>query len=194
MRSTFGDVCVLQHVDSGVTFPFNYKRCYTTESAMQAQLTNDQLHSRFGHVSERRLRKLAEMCNDEKLAKLLRRYQHDSATCNGCRAGKARKKAFPRRTSNPYTYFGEKLSSDLCGPFPKSVEGYRYLLNVVDACTGELWIYLLRKSRTTRRLDVERPAARNLLTHRTNLIPSRKYRRGTAVGAYVTARDGTTQT
>jgi hypothetical protein len=106
----------------------------------------------------------------------------------------ATKKAFPRRTSNPYTYFGEKLSSDLCGPFPKSVEGYRYLLNVVDACTGELWIYLLRKSRTTRRLDVERPAARNLLTHRTNLIPSRKYRRGTGVGAYVTALDDTTQT
>ena len=72
MRSTFGDVCALQHIDSGVTFPFNYKRGYTTESVMQAQLTNDQLHSRFGHVSERRLRQLAEMCNDEKLAKLLR--------------------------------------------------------------------------------------------------------------------------
>ena len=43
-----------------------------------------------------------------------------------------------------YAYFGEKLSSDLCGPFPKSIEGYRYLLNVVDAYTSELWIHPLR--------------------------------------------------
>ena len=144
MRSTFGDKCILYQVDTGVTFPFNYTRGYTTCSAMSAHLTNDQIHSRFGHVSERRLRKLAEICGDEKLAELLRNYKHDSATCKGCRAGKARKQAFPKRVNRNYSYFGEKLSSDLCGPFPKSIDGYRYLLNVVDAYTGELWIHPLR--------------------------------------------------
>jgi len=76
MRSTFGDKCILYQVDTGVTFPFNYTRGYTTCSAMSAHLTNDQIHSRFGHVSERRLRKLAEICGDEKLAELLRNYKH----------------------------------------------------------------------------------------------------------------------
>ena len=43
-----------------------------------------------------------------------------------------------------YTYFGAKLSSDLCGPFPKSIDGHIYILNVVDACTNILRVYFLR--------------------------------------------------
>ena len=41
------------------------------------------------------------------------------------------------------TYFGAKLSSDLCGPFPKSIDGHIYILNVVDACTNILCVYFL---------------------------------------------------
>ena len=48
---------------------------------------------------------------------------------------------------NPY--FGAKLSSDLCGPFPKSLEGYVYMLNVVDACTNTLRVYFLRSKSST---------------------------------------------
>ena len=52
--------------------------------------------------------------------------------------------------NNPskYKYFGARLSSDLYGPFPKSIDGYVYILNIVDASTNYLQVYfLLSKSR-----------------------------------------------
>ena len=55
----------------------------------------------------------------------------------------SKRKPFHKREGNPFTYFGERLSSDMCGPFTKSVEGYTYMLNIVDACTNDLSVHFL---------------------------------------------------
>jgi len=75
--------------------------------------------------------------------------EHDPTSCDACNAGGSRRKPFAKRTNHTYTYFGERLSSDLCGPFPKSVDGgYTYMLNIVDAHTHELGVYYLRSKRS----------------------------------------------
>ena len=43
--------------------------------------------------------------------------------------------------------FGQRLSSDLCGPFTESVGGHKYALCIVDAATNFLYVeYLNTKS------------------------------------------------
>ena len=57
----------------------------------------------------------------------------------------SRRLPFPSHTDpGKYTYFGARLSSDLCGSFPKSLDGYTYMLNIVDSCTNLLQVYFLR--------------------------------------------------
>jgi len=125
-------------------FPFSCPHGqYVAESAFSASVDPSILHSRFGHCSSRRLRKLAERSvNFPKHSAT--DMEHDPTNCDACQAGGQRKKPFPKNVRNPYSYFGEKLSSDLCGPFPKSVGGYKYLLNIVDACTNYLEVFHLR--------------------------------------------------
>jgi hypothetical protein len=40
-------------------------------------------------------------------------FEHDPASCDACMAGDGKKKPFPRRASQQFTYFGQRLSSNL---------------------------------------------------------------------------------
>ena len=142
IAARFGDHNVLKCKHSGAKFNFEYATSYTTQTAHTVKLDDDVLHSRFGHVSSRRLNKLRERSIN--FPRAHGSLNHDPSSCDACQSGGARRKPFAKRESNPYTYFGERLSSDLCGPFPKSIGGHRYLLNIVDACTNDLYIYHLR--------------------------------------------------
>ena len=57
-------------------------------------------------------------------------------------SNKARRAHFPsnakdrRRSTNEFLHFGQRVSSDLCGPFPLSREGFLYAINFVDNFTG----------------------------------------------------------
>ena len=68
----------------------------------------------------------------------------NSHTCPACLEGGHNRKAFAKRRSHEYTYFGERLSSDLCGPFPKSVDGYTYALCIVDSYSRYCALYMLK--------------------------------------------------
>ena len=68
-----------------------------------------------------------------------------------------RRQPFPRRVKQQFTMFGQRLSSDLCGPFPPSVTGKTYALCIVDAATNELYVeYLDSKSSTLVRAAFEK--------------------------------------
>ena len=95
------------------------------------------LHSRFGHCSERRLNKLRDRCINFPILDPHHMIKHDPTTCDACQAGGMKKRPFPKRPRGRYTYFGEKLSSDLC-MFLKSIQGYKYVLCVVDAYSNWL--------------------------------------------------------
>ena len=63
---------------------------------------------------------------------------------NAHQVGAAKRQPFPKRLKQKFTVFGQRLSSDLCGPFPESVEGYTYMLNIVDAATNIMEVYYLK--------------------------------------------------
>jgi len=138
----------LQDSSSGTKFPIAYDRQYISlhinhVSSIRA-VDDDLIHARFAHASARRLDKLATRSIG------FPKSPHDSislepTSCDACNAGAARRRPFQSH-SNPtkYPYFGARLSSDLCGPFPKSIDSYVYMLNIVDAHTNYLQVYFLR--------------------------------------------------
>ena len=102
------------------------------------------LHSRFGHCGARRLRQsVTRSANFPRHESL----DHDPTDCDACQEGGARRRPFPKRVKQQFTMFGQRLSSDLCGPFPESVGGHKYALCIVDAATNFLYVeYLNTKS------------------------------------------------
>ena len=163
LSTKFRDKNYMKCAHTGAKFPINYHGQYRMHSASSAVRTvknhvdADILHSRFGHCSARRLAKMTERsrrmpkCDDIK--------SHDPSTCDACQSGGSKRKPFRRREGNPFTYFGERLSSDLCGPFPKSVDGgCKYMLNIVDSCTNDLHVYYL----TSKHSSEVRPRSRLL--------------------------------
>ena len=101
------------------------------------------IHARFNHCGTHRLRKMFDVTTGlgDKRAK---HYHHDPHTCPACLEGAHRKKAFAKNRSQTFSYFGERISSDLCGPFPKSVDGFTYALCFVDGATKYAALYLLK--------------------------------------------------
>jgi len=137
----------LQDSPSGTKFPITYDQQYVSSHVTNVSsirvVDDDLIHARFSHASARRLDKLATRSIG------FPRSSHDSivldpTACDACNAGAARRRPFQSHT-NPsrYSYFGARLSSDLCGPFPKSIDSYVYMLNIVDAHTNYLQVYFL---------------------------------------------------
>ena len=101
------------------------------------------IHSRFNHCGTHRLKKLFDVTTG------LNGYSgmtHDNShkDCPACLEGGHKRKAFAKRRSHEHSYFGERISSDLCGPFPTSVDGYKYALCFVDAYSNYCALYLLK--------------------------------------------------
>ena len=111
---------------------------------VDSSLDMDLIHSRFNHCGQHRLRKLFDVT--EGLPTYVKgKHVHDPhKPCPACVEGGSKKKAFAKRNPRNFTYFGERLSSDLCGPFPKSVDGFKYVMCFVDAATDISAIYLLK--------------------------------------------------
>ena len=107
------------------------------------------IHARFNHCGAHRLRKLFDVTQGLGDAPK-HSHTHDldnyncGRECPACIEGAHRRKSFAKRKSNHYTYFGERISSDLCGPFPKSVDGFTYALCFVDAYSNYCALYLLK--------------------------------------------------
>lgn len=139
----FKGTSYLKCAHSHARFPIASNGQYSTHTAHAVTIDSDIMHQRFGHASRRRVRRLAERSANFPKCRL-DDVNHDPDDCDSCNAGGAKRKPFPKNVGNPYTYFGQRLSSDLCGPFPKSIQGYRYMLNIVDGCTNHLSTYMLR--------------------------------------------------
>lgn len=73
-------------------------------------------------------------------------FKHEPTTCKGCLLGGAKKRPFkPNLHKDKYTHFGQKVSSDLCGPFPTSrPQGFQYAVVFYDWATGHAAVYFLK--------------------------------------------------
>ena len=135
-----------------------------------ADIDMNVIHARFNHCGAHRLRKLFNVTTGLGDPPTHSR-PHDPSTCPACLEGGHKRKPFAKRRSHDYTYFGERLSSDLCGPFPKSVDGFTYALCFVDAYTNYCALYLL-KSKSS--LEVASAFKEFLSDHKEHLSHGKK--------------------
>ena len=108
----------------------------------------DLWHRRFMHCGNAALKRMA--CVIPALNK-----DFDFSKCDACLQGGGRKipiSTQPRRTSgdaayrkpkHKFTHFGERVASDLCGPFPEGLHGEKYTINFYDCATEHIALYCL---------------------------------------------------
>ena len=170
-RFVFDDQCYFQDKDNNDKFNFKFSNKYEVETAFSTVVNHSLLHSRFGHAGPRRLKKLSTRSTNFPSTNFTSFFHHDPTNCNACNSGGARKKPFPKRTTQKFTYFGQRLSTDLCGPFPKSIMGFTYIMCVVDASTNILWVAFLKSKSST---EVRHAMEQYLKEHSEFFIPGRK--------------------
>jgi transposase InsO family protein len=108
-----------------------------------ARLDNDawRWHARYGHLNFQALRKLGQ----EGLVEGLPLVNHVEQLCEGCLAGKQRRKPFPQETNFRASEVLELVHGDLCGPITPSTAGdNKYFLLMVDDFSRYMWIALLK--------------------------------------------------
>ncbi|BES91891.1 Hydra magnipapillata [Nesidiocoris tenuis] len=92
-------------------------------------------HERFGHQSKRHVKTLIEREFGIKT-------QLDSELCEGCQYGKAHRLPFGSRERAKQP--AELIHTDVCGPFEKSVSGFKYYVMFKDDFSRYKFVYFLK--------------------------------------------------
>ncbi len=131
--------------------------CYRTKSGqlLGCAATYDLWHERFGHASKQRIKFLYENGTAQGLD-VGGEFKHNAkCKCSVCLMSNTSKIHIgdTREFSDEVSRKGELLLSDLSGPFPPSIEGYRYVISFTDTLTRFSACYMLkRKSDAVRAL------------------------------------------
>ena len=108
----------------------------------------DLWHERFGHASKKRLKFIFDNGSVEGMSVVGAQYKHDrKCTCPTCLAVNNAKVHIGdvREFADSVTRKGQLVYTDICGPFPASVEGYRYVISFTDVYSRFSSCYMLRK-------------------------------------------------
>ena len=149
IKTRFGSHNYFKSVHDHWRCEFDFRREFVVESVHYTtsprpqQVSPEVLHSRFGHASPRRLKLLLERTKGcpHHHGTIHDTISHD---CDACRQGGGKRKPFPKRFQQKFTYFGQRISSDLVGPLPASVHGEHYALCFVDSYSNLLSVYFLK--------------------------------------------------
>ena len=123
--------------------------CYRSKSGQLygCSATYDLWHQRFGHASKQRIKFLYENGMAQGLD-VGGEFKHDAkCKCTTCLMMNNSKLHIgdTREFADEISRKGELLYSDLCGPFPPSIEGYRYVISFTDTLTRFSACYMLRR-------------------------------------------------
>ena len=121
----------------------------------------DLMHARLGHFSAARINATLTRGSHS-----FEGIKHDPLTCEACLLNR-RRKTVPKSTTMPreYKYFGERVCSDTCGPFPKSPGGFEYAVCFYDCYSKYVAVYYLKAS----------DAAEIKLAHQTFLTDHKRF-------------------
>ena len=140
----------------GVQLPLerDQKHRYMLHAYAAVAADSELWHRRFMHVGRDSLRRMS--CVIPSISK-----SADFTKCDACLQGGSVRKPinllYSRRrnnwlkTSKPYgQYFGSRISTDLCGPFPLGIDGEKYAIVFHDSWSKYIVVYTLHdKSRDT---------------------------------------------
>lgn len=93
-------------------------------------------HERLGHQNKRHVKTLLDREFNVKV-------EMDSELCEGCVYGKAHR--LPFGTREKATKPGERIHTDVCGPFQESMSGFRYFVLFKDGWTKFRAIYFIKE-------------------------------------------------
>ena len=93
-----------------------------------------------------------------------KKHTIDFSKCEACcmgggskkQVGSTTRRARPDdsfRKPKSYTFFGERVASDLCGPFPTSINGDKYLIVFFDCYSKFITVYTLPNKEAETVLD-----------------------------------------
>ena len=110
-------------------------------------------HKRLMHAGTAAMQRLGQFIP------CLQRRDYNFSDCDACAQGGGRKsnafsaqRSFEKRPrkQNNFTYFGERIASDLCGPMPDSIGGEKYFIIFHDSYSKYLAAYAIKdKSKET---------------------------------------------
>ena len=161
---------------------YNITSAYSVRKADSIDMKT--LHARFGHPSHERMKHL--IAHSKGIPHISHHTPQHPDDCDACNAGGGKRFPFPSRKKHKYTYFGERISSDICGPFPKSVDGYKYALCFVDSATNYLDVFLLKSKAAHEVSDCFR---KYLNTHKLHLSHGKQVRWHTDNGGEFTSHE-----
>ena len=99
----------------------------------------NEAHDKFGHIGQAALCATLKAINIQTTGVL--------RSCEGCSIAKARTKNLPKISMNKAEHPGERLCTDISGPYKKSIIGNNFWALVVDEYSGKSWSYFVtRKS------------------------------------------------
>ena len=94
-------------------------------------------HMRLGHVTGRKLRTMKTMIN-------INGGKMDGP-CFGCARGKMTRRRRKKKRTRCATRCLERIHSDVIGPFPEGVHGYKYVLTFVDEASRYGRVFFMKK-------------------------------------------------
>lgn len=121
----------------GGLFKLNCKAIQPNRSVVVNTVDTLQLyHERMGHQDKRHVKDVIEQ-------ELNVKTKNDGTLCEGCIFGKTHRKKFGVRekASSP----GERIHSDVCGPFPLSGSKSRYFVLFKDEYTRYRYVYCMKQ-------------------------------------------------
>ena len=131
---------------SSHTTPSLQENLYSLTSIKDSNNNLHVWHCRLGHPSFSRMNFLSS---------IMPHVSHsctDVHTCSVCPLAKQKQLPFPNNTHLSSQSF-DLLHVDIWDPYHvPTVEGYKYLLTLVDDCTRTTWIYLMKAKSDTRSL------------------------------------------
>ena len=91
-------------------------------------------HNRFGHLGPNKLRQLHDVTTLPDAIQVKYADQHKCDACDIAKSKKYRNHIYQNNTTNPL----ELVATDTCGPLPRTFEGFRYFLQIVDHYTNRV--------------------------------------------------------
>lgn len=143
---------------------------HTSVYSVSQPISPEVIHSRFGHCSSRRIRQAFHRstgfpCDHKDLPT----HEHDPTNCDACNQGGMKRKPVNKRPPKTFTYYGQQLSSDLL-ELPKSLQGHKYLLNIIDGYSNWLVVVPLK----TKSAEEVGAAMRKFMNEYKHWLPTNK--------------------
>ena len=145
----------------------------------------DLLHARLGHFSASRIN--SALHNND--SGIFGSIKHDSTNCEACMLNRT-KKVRPKESSTGtvYSHFGQRISSDTCGPFPESPNGFLYAINFYDHYSKFCAVYYLKDHSASEVLGALQTFLTDYKEYMTDTITPGVVESGTAIMAASSSR------